>query len=103
MARFVQIEYPAHHEGVIRFTRGLEAVANLNTNHVVLATLAAIGTPVARVADAVRTGFAAWSARRQERRQDERLWNVALADARVMADLSRAMSQDAAREARSYS
>jgi hypothetical protein len=33
--------------------------------------------------------------RPQARREDEKLWNLALTDARIMADLSRAMSQDA--------
>jgi hypothetical protein len=39
---------------------------------------------------------------RKQRREDDRLWNVALTDARVMADLSRAMSRDAARDVRGY-
>ena len=53
------------------------------------------GRPVTRA-------FAAWSAARKQRREDEKLWNLALSDARIMADLSRAMSQDALRDARGY-
>ena len=35
-------------------------------------------------------------------KEDQKLWNVALQDARVMADLSRAMSRDGMREVRGY-
>ena len=34
--------------------------------------------------------------------QDEALWQVAVTDARVMADISRAMTSDAARDVRGY-
>jgi hypothetical protein len=44
----------------------------------------------------------AWSAARKERAEDEKLWKVALTDARVMADLSRAMGQQADRDIRAY-
>ena len=33
---------------------------------------------------------------------NQKLWNIALTDARVMADLSRAMSRDGEREVRGY-
>jgi hypothetical protein len=57
--------------------------------------LAVIGSPVTRA-------YVAWSAARKQRIEDEKLWNVALTDARVMADLSRAMSRDAQRDVRGY-
>jgi hypothetical protein len=90
MARFVHIEHPAQHGGVIRFTRGFAAIRNVNFAGGVLRALAAIGKPL--------TGaYSAWAAARLRRVQDEKLWNMALTDARIMADLSRAMSQDALR------
>jgi hypothetical protein len=42
------------------------------------------------------------AAARKQRIADEKLWNIALTDARVMADLSRAMSRDALRDTRGY-
>lgn len=102
MARFVHIEYPAQHGGVTRITRGLEAFRNLDTTQAILGVLAFIGSPVTRAAAGIRTGLATWTAARKQRREDEKLWNVALNDARVMADLSRAMSQEAVRHSRYY-
>ena len=91
MARFVQVEYPLQHAGVVRFTRGFEALASFSITRGILHALALIGSPVTRLAAA-----------RRQRKADEQLWNIALNDARVMADLSRAMSRDAAQEARYF-
>jgi hypothetical protein len=91
----IHINYPAQHGGVTRVSRGLEALRNFSITRGVLHGLSALGAPVTR-------GFAAWSAGRKQRREDEKLWNLALTDARIMADLSRAMSQDALRDTRGY-
>jgi hypothetical protein len=66
------------------------------------AALALLAAPARRVAAAVRAGLKAWAASRRQAAQDEKLWNVALTDARVMAEISRAMSADAARDVRGY-
>jgi hypothetical protein len=95
MARFVHIDHPAQHGGVTRMTRGFEAVRSFHIGRGVVAALAAVGAPVTRA-------FAAWTAARKQRAEDEKLWNLALTDARIMADLSRAMSQDALRDVRGY-
>ena len=95
MARFVHIEYPAQHGGVTRITRGLEAARNLHVGHGLFHALAAVGAPLTRA-------LSTWAAARKQRREDEKLWNLALTDARIMADLSRAMSQDALRDVRGY-
>jgi hypothetical protein len=95
MARFVHIEYPAQHGGVTRITRGFVALGQFNITRGVIAGLAVIGRPLTRA-------FAGWSTARKQRRDDEKLWNLALSDARIMADLSRAMSQDALRDSRGY-
>ena len=95
MARFVHIEVPAQHAGIVRVTRGFAALGQFSITRAVLSGLAYLGRPVTRA-------FAAWSAARKQRREDEKLWNLALSDARIMADLSRAMSQDALRDSRGY-
>ncbi|TWO71027.1 hypothetical protein FN976_11925 [Caenimonas sedimenti] len=66
------------------------------------AALALLAGPARRFAGALRSGLKAWSVSRRLAREDARLWEVALTDARVMADLGRAMSRDAARDARYY-
>jgi phosphoglycerate dehydrogenase-like enzyme len=76
------------------------AVRAVDTATWVLAGLAAIGAPVVRLAEKAGARLAGWKAARKQRRDDERLWNLALQDARIMADLSRAMSRDAVRNAR---
>jgi phosphoglycerate dehydrogenase-like enzyme len=78
------------------------AVRGVDTATWVLAGLAAIGRPVVRLADKAGARLAAWKEARKQRRDDERLWNLALQDARIMADLSRAMSREAVRNARYY-
>ena len=69
---------------------------------VAFAALALLAAPAQRAAAALRAGLKAWAAARRQAAQDETFWNVALTDARVMADISRAMSADAARDVRGY-
>jgi hypothetical protein len=102
MARFIQAEYPVQHGGLIRVTRGLEVLASLNVTRAVLQGLAILGSPITAATAKVRAGFATLAAARRQRREDEKLWNIALSDARVMADLSRAMGRDAVRDTRGY-
>lgn len=66
------------------------------------AALALFAQPAAQLAQRLRTGLKAWAAARRQAAQDQKLWDVALTDARVMADLSRAMSSDAVRDIRRY-
>lgn len=66
------------------------------------AALALMAAPAQRAAAALRAGLKAWAAARREAARDELFWNVALTDARVMAEISRAMSADAARDVRGY-
>ena len=102
MARFVNSEIRTEHLGVVRVTRGFEALASFNAVHAVLGFLALIGAPVRQAGAKFSAMLEQRTEARKARREDERLWNVALTDARVMADLSRAMSRDAAREVRGY-
>ena len=43
-----------------------------------------------------------WNERRRQAAEDDKLWNLALTDARVMAELSRAMSSEASVDLRKY-
>ena len=100
MARFVHIDFPVEHGGVNRIARGFEALASFSITRGVLHALAVVGSPVTRLAAKVGAGVAAVTAARRQRKADEQLWSIAITDARVMADLSRAMSRNALREAR---
>ena len=102
MARFVNSEIRTDHLGVIRVTRGFEALASFNAVHAVLGFLALVGTPARRLGAKISSILEQRAEARKARREDERLWNVALTDARVMADLSRAMSRDAGRDVRGF-
>ena len=95
MARFVHVDIPAQHGGITRVTRGFAALGQFSITRGILAGLSFLGRPVTRT-------LGTWSAARKQRRDDEKLWNLALSDARIMADLSRAMSQDAQRDVRAY-
>ena len=66
------------------------------------AALALAARPARAAVQSVRARMRAWGAARRAMVQDEALWQVALSDARVMADISRAMSQDASRDVRGF-
>jgi hypothetical protein len=66
------------------------------------AALALFAAPARRAGSAIRGAMRAWSAARKQAAEDRKLWDLALTDARVMADLSRAMSAEAARDLRTY-
>jgi hypothetical protein len=69
---------------------------------VAFASLALLATPAKRAAVALRVGLKRWNAARQQAREDDQLWQLALTDARVMADISRAMSAGATRDIKTY-
>jgi hypothetical protein len=69
---------------------------------VAFAALALFAAPIKRSLGTVRAGYAAWAERRRQAHEDDKLWSLALNDARVMADLSRAMARDAERDVRGY-
>lgn len=65
------------------------------------AALALFSEPIGQATASLRHGLKAWGAARKEAAEDEKLWQLALTDARVMADLSRTMAADA-RDIRNY-
>ncbi|HSW16243.1 MAG TPA: hypothetical protein VLJ86_03390 [Ramlibacter sp.] len=68
---------------------------------VAFAGLALLAAPARRAVANAKSALASWRAARRASADDQKLWEVALTDARVMADLSRAMGQ-AARNVRHY-
>jgi hypothetical protein len=69
---------------------------------VAFGALALLASPARRAARKLGAGYRHWSAARKQAAQDEKLWAIALTDARVMADISRAMSAGASRDIRPY-
>lgn len=102
MSRFVHVEYPTQHPGIARAERAAETVKGFQATQAVLHALAFLGAPVARLADRARSAYAGWAEQRRLAEQDRQMWEVALRDARVMADLSRAMSAEALDSLKKY-
>jgi hypothetical protein len=69
---------------------------------VAFAALALFAAPARRASSSLRTAVKAWNERRLQAAQDEQYWQAALADARIMADISRAMSAAALKDVRAY-
>ena len=69
---------------------------------VAFGAIALLAAPARRATNKLRAAARQWSASRKQAAQDEKLWAIALTDARVMADISRAMSADASRDIRAY-
>lgn len=87
MASFVHLDYSMQHPGVARAGRALDTLKGFGFD---------------KFAQSVRKSYGAWVERRRQAAEDDKLWNLALTDARVMAELSRAMSAGAASDIRKY-
>lgn len=61
---------------------------------VAFAALALLAGPLRHSNQRLRVAYAAWRARSKQAALDRQLWNAALSDARIMADISRAMSAE---------
>jgi len=69
---------------------------------IAFAALALLAHPARNVGSALRTALRAYAESRKQTLADEKLMALAMTDARVMADISRAMTRDAARDLRAY-
>lgn len=69
---------------------------------IAFAALALLATPARNAGSVLRTAMRAWSERSKQAAADDKLWELARTDARVMADISRAMSRDVIRDVRYY-
>ena len=65
---------------------------------VAFAAMGLLADPLRQAVGSLRSGLKAWNARRRQALAEEQLWRLALNDARVMAEISRAMSVDASRD-----
>ncbi|WP_244146208.1 hypothetical protein [Comamonas antarctica] len=91
------------HNGVVRMQRAaefLQATAadltgsqRLPMGAGLRAGLRMLAAAARRAAVMVRAGHRDWVQSRKQAAEDERTWNAALQDARIMADLSRAMQR----------
>lgn len=88
MTAFVHVDLSTQHPGVVRAERTIELVVPA------LRALAALGAPLVRA-------YEGWTVRRRQARSDVQYWNAALSDARIMADISRAMDVEA-RDVQAY-
>ncbi|MHA7599968.1 hypothetical protein ACX12L_08500 [Alicycliphilus sp. T452] len=64
--------------------------------------MALLAAPARRAVVLLRGAAKSWSDARRREAEDERTWNAALHDARIMADLSRAMNGIAVEDTRRY-
>jgi hypothetical protein len=69
---------------------------------IAFAGIALLAAPARRLVTGSRAWFKGAAQARRQKAEDRKFWDVALTDARVMADLSRAMSADASRDIRGY-
>jgi hypothetical protein len=69
---------------------------------VAFAALALLTMPVRRMAVALRAGTKAWAESRRRAAEDERTWQVALKDPRIMAELNHAMGVATLTDIRRY-
>lgn len=69
---------------------------------VAFAGIALFAGPALQGGRSLRTAWRGWAQRRRQAESDRRYWEVALSDARVMAEISRAMGADCAADLRRY-
>src|SRR3954469_12203392 len=69
---------------------------------IAFAALGLLAAPARRTVRSAQSGWLRFGAARRQAAEDRQLWNVALTDARVMAEISHAMTRDAMRDVRSY-
>ena len=70
---------------------------------VAFAALALLAAPMRRAGVSLRNGWQAWQDGRKAFQEDQKLWNIAMTYARIMAELSHVMSRVGGRDTRSYS
>ena len=66
------------------------------------AALALFAGPARRATQTLRDAVRNAAAKRRQAASDRKMWELALTDARIMAEISRAMSAEGARSVRSY-
>ena len=120
MTAFAHVEYPTEHPGVVRAENaaaalksaaahfdGARGAASLLSAWMVLwlvafAALALLTSPARRAGVALRGTALAWAESRRRAAEDQRTWQVALKDPRIMAELNHAMGIPTVNSIRKY-
>lgn len=69
---------------------------------VAFAALALLSAPARRAAASLRAGFARWAESNRRTAEDQRTWQVAMRDPRIMAELNHAMGVPTVNDIRGY-
>ena len=102
MARTAQLTYPTPVLASTRPTRAGHTISRATALGAFLFLLSAIGSILVRAAGRVQLACAGWAERRREREEDRKLWELALSDSRVMADLVALSQQTPGNSARIF-
>jgi hypothetical protein len=97
LAAAVSILLVVANQAIDTWTEGYLFAAWIVLWTVAFAGLALLAAPAARCVAGLRAAAARRAATRRQAAQDEALWDIALSDARVMADIGRAMAADGER------
>ncbi len=95
MTHFVHVDVPLQHPGVARVERAVETLRGVHLPSLLLAVLSVVGRPLTVLVEAAQARLAARREARRIARSDAQYWRAAQADARIMADISRAMDEAA--------
>jgi hypothetical protein len=90
------------HQVIDTWTEGHLLAAWMVLWVVAFAALALLTMPARRMAVALRTSFKAWAEKRARAAEDQRTWQVALKDPRIMAELNHAMGIPTVNDIRPY-
>jgi hypothetical protein len=91
MTSFVQPHFATSHPGADRLEAAVAAVQTGAKN--LSGSLALFAAPARQMSNNLRAGWASWIITRKATANDERMWSIALQDARVMADITCAISR----------
>ncbi|GGH65863.1 hypothetical protein GCM10010975_34090 [Comamonas phosphati] len=92
-AAVLVVVFAALFESAGSWSNGLLLSAWMVLWAIAFAGVALLYAPVRRTLKMMRYGYRAWVQSRQQAAADDRIWNAALQDARLMADLARAMDR----------
>ncbi|GAB3772936.1 hypothetical protein GCM10028796_44480 [Ramlibacter monticola] len=102
MARAAHLTYPAPVLAGTRPARANHTISRATALGACLFLLSAIGSVLVRAAGRAQLACAGWAERRREREEDRKLWELALSDSRVMADLVALSQQTSGETARIF-
>jgi predicted transposase YbfD/YdcC len=87
MARVVPFQSSFPQQGAARVLRPRSVFGRVTAVGALLSVLSVVGSVVFAAAKHAESTFVAWAETRRQRQADRKLWSMALADPRLMADL----------------